>query len=140
MIDTLHASCVAWRGRGLLILGASGAGKSALALALMAYGCALVADDRVAVRRVGRALVAEPPPALAGLVEARGIGLLRAPFRPRAALTLVLDLDRCETSRLPPRRLWRLHDVAVPLMFRPEPLNPAAALAALKHGPPLDPD
>jgi HPr kinase/phosphorylase len=138
--ETLHASCVAWRGRGLLILGAPGAGKSGLALSLMALGCALVADDRVAVRRVGRALVAAPPPALAGLIEARGIGLLRAPFRPRAALTLALDLDRRETSRLPPRRTWALHGLDLPLILRPEPLNPAAALAALKHGPPLYPD
>ncbi len=140
MSETLHASCVTWRGRGLLILGAAGSGKSTLALELMALGCALVADDRTAVRRVGRALIAEPPPALAGIVEARGIGLLRAPFRPRAALTLALDLDRCETSRLPPRRTWTLHGLDLPLILRPEPLHPAAALAALQHGPPLEPD
>ncbi|PIY73077.1 MAG: serine kinase, partial [Rhodobacterales bacterium CG_4_10_14_0_8_um_filter_70_9] len=79
----IHASCVAWavagKARGLLILGASGAGKSALALELIALGAALVADDQVALRRVGEAVVAAPPPPLAGLIEARGLGLLRMP-------------------------------------------------------------
>ena len=42
----LNASCVAWQGRGALILGRSGAGKSALALQLMALGADLVSDDR----------------------------------------------------------------------------------------------
>ncbi len=43
----VHASCVAFGGAGVLILGPSGSGKSALALALMGLGAALVADDRV---------------------------------------------------------------------------------------------
>lgn len=136
----VHAACVAWRGRGLLILGASGAGKSRLTLELIALGCALVADDRVRLRRAGAALVAEPEPALAGLIEARGIGLLRLPHRARAAVALALDLDRCETSRLPPARLLRLHGADLPLIFRPEPLSPASVLATLRHGPPLDAD
>src|SRR5262245_61986603 len=75
----VHGSAVAWGGRGLLILGASGRGKSALALALTATGAALVADDRVEIVRRGRALVARAPAALAGLVEARGIGILPVP-------------------------------------------------------------
>jgi len=44
---TIHASCVAVDGKGLLITGASGSGKSALALQLMAFGAHLIADDRV---------------------------------------------------------------------------------------------
>ena len=43
----LHATCIAWQGRGVLIRGPSGSGKSALALGLMAHGAVLVADDRV---------------------------------------------------------------------------------------------
>lgn len=45
----LHASAVALGPRGLLILGAAGAGKTTLALALVALGAELVADDRVLV-------------------------------------------------------------------------------------------
>ena len=51
----LHATCVAVDGRGLLILGPSGSGKSALALQLIALGAQLVADDRTRVSRRGAA-------------------------------------------------------------------------------------
>lgn len=97
----LHASAVAFSGRGILILGAAGSGKSALALALAGRGAALVADDRVAIVRRGRALVASPPPATAGLVEARGVGILPLPAVPEAVLTLAVDLDRAPSARLP---------------------------------------
>ena len=43
---TLHASCVAWGGRAVVLLGDSGAGKSTLAAALCRRaGVSLVADD-----------------------------------------------------------------------------------------------
>lgn len=138
--ETLHASCVAWGARGLLILGASGAGKSALALDLIALGADLVADDRVALRREGAAVVASAPPPLRGLIEARGLGLLRMPFAAEVAVTLALDLDGAETARLPPRRTTLLLGAAVPVILRPENLRPASIFAVLRHGPPLDPD
>lgn len=138
--ETLHASCVAWEGRALLILGASGAGKSSLALELVALGAALVADDRVALRREGERVIAAPPPALAGMIEARGLGLLRMPHLSAAAVTLALDLDGVETARMPPRRTTLLLGAAVPFIVRPDPLSAAAILAVLRHGPPLDPD
>jgi HPr kinase/phosphorylase len=102
----LHASAVAVAGRGLLIVGASGAGKSGLALRLMSRGARLVADDRVLVARHGASLVASAPAALRGLIEARGVGLLRAEPIEAAALALVVDLDAPAAARLPhPREI-----------------------------------
>ncbi len=66
----LHASTVSLGGCGLLILGPSGTGKSALALRLLTRGALLVADDRTELARVDDRLVARCPPALAGLIEA----------------------------------------------------------------------
>lgn len=101
----LHASCVAAGDRGLLILGKSGAGKSALALKLIALGATLVADDRVEVSVAGDDLVARcPAKAIRGLIEARGFGLLRMKAQPTARLILAIDLDRPEPARLPPQR------------------------------------
>lgn len=100
----IHASAVALEGRGLLILGASGAGKSGLALRLMALGAALVADDRVVLRRRDARLVASAPPELAGMIEARGIGLLRARPEQEATLALAVDLDTPPASRMPQPR------------------------------------
>lgn len=134
----LHASCVAAGGRGLLILGRPGAGKSTLALELAALGAALVADDRVALRRDGDALIASAPPRLRGLIEARGVGVLRLPHAADTALTLALDLDATEDARIPPRRSMGLLGVAIPLLLgRPAG---AALIAALRYGPPLDPE
>ena len=104
MSKLLHASCAARAGRGVLIIGKSGSGKSSLLLQLMAFGADLVADDGVMLNLQGDVLVAQPAPNIAGMVEARGVGLLAAPHLPSCRLDLVVDLDQPEPERLPPRR------------------------------------
>jgi HPr kinase/phosphorylase len=132
----LHASCVALSGRGLLITGASGSGKSGLALELIARGARLVADDRVWLfaGRDGR-LMARAPTALKGLIEARGMGLLRATVLRSAPVWGVVDLDRAETERLPPARWQTLlgHDVPL-LRVAPGPHFAAALIQFVRHG------
>ena len=100
-MTNLHGSVVAFAGRGLLILGAAGAGKSALALRLLQRGAALVADDRVDLARRGRALIAKAPPALSGLLEVRGLGILRFPSVPESVVVLAVDLDAPAAARMP---------------------------------------
>lgn len=113
---TLHASCVALDGRGLLILGASGSGKSGLALALMAHGARLVADDRTILTREGEALIASCPAPLSGLIEARAIGLLNAEPAGPVPVILAADLDAEETERLPTPHHICLHGLDIPLL------------------------
>ena len=97
-----HASVVAFGPhRGVLILGASGAGKSRLALALIDQGAELVADDQVVLMAQGGSLYARAPRAIAGMIEARGVGLLRLSHRRLAQIALVVDLDRPRGARLP---------------------------------------
>lgn len=136
----LHASAVAvaeggGMPRGLLILGPSGSGKSGLALRLLALGARLVADDRTLIAlRCGR-LIARAPAATRGLIEARGVGLLRAPALDEAALALVVDLGQTETARLPPPRHWRALGCALPLLHAVEGTSfPAALVTYLRHG------
>jgi serine kinase of HPr protein (carbohydrate metabolism regulator) len=88
----LHASCVAIGGRGILIRGQPGAGKSDLALRLIDQGARLVADDRVAVALRGNVLVATAPRAIRGLIEVRGVGILAVRPAARARLWLIVDL------------------------------------------------
>ncbi len=131
----LHASAVACDGRGLLILGPSGSGKSALALQLMALGADLVSDDAVMLRRGENAtLVATAPDTIRGLVEARGIGLLRAPALRGCPIHAVLDLSRTETERLPPARTTCLLGVTLPLLHKVETNHFAAALRVYLSG------
>jgi HPr kinase/phosphorylase len=102
--QTIHASCVAFAGRGLLIRGPSGSGKSALALRLMGLGAKLVADDQTVLERRGDMVFARCPPALGGLIEARGIGVLKADPLAEAPLVLVADLTDITDKRLPDPR------------------------------------
>lgn len=114
---TIHASAVSVAGRGLLILGASGTGKSGLALEMMSRGAVLIADDRVRLMRRQGAVIAACPPALSGRIEARGLGILRATPAGPTPLALVVDLDRAEPDRLPPLRHTDLLGMRLPLVL-----------------------
>lgn len=131
----IHAGCVALGNSGVLILGASGTGKSALALQLMAYGCELVSDDRTALAAREGIVVAASPLAIRGKIEARGVGILNAKARAAARVALIVDMDEAEGARLPPFRTYTLLGVELPLLHRIEsPHFPAAILQYLKGG------
>lgn len=139
--DIIHASCVAFGERAALITGPSGSGKSALALHLIALGAELVADDRVALSMRGAAVIARAPDAIAGLIEARGVGLLRMTARPAAEIALVADLSTVERDRLPRRSTRRLLHAEAPLIsVRPDATGAAAVIALLKGAELIDPD
>ncbi len=103
MSAVLHASCVAIENVGCLLLGPSGSGKSDLALRLvMDHKARLVADDQVALERRADRLVASVPSPLAGLIEVRGIGIVRLAHRARATLGLAIVLvPPDEIERMP---------------------------------------
>jgi HPr kinase/phosphorylase len=95
----IHATAAVYGEMGLLILGPSGSGKSALALALLArardtaaFG-ALVGDDRVWAREIEGRLVVSGSPKLAGLVERRAVGLVMASSEPAAVIRLLVELS-----------------------------------------------
>ncbi|MDO5620672.1 MAG: serine kinase [Paracoccus sp. (in: a-proteobacteria)] len=136
----IHASAVVLAGQGVLILGPSGAGKSTLALALMAIGAALVADDRVRLRTAPDGVWLEAPPSLPPLIEARGVGLLRAVLAGPVRLALVVDLARAEPDRLPPARHINVLMRDFPLVLGADHPHLAPALRQfLLHGR-IDPD
>ena len=131
----LHASCVAVHGRGLLILGPSGTGKSALALQMMALGADLVSDDQTLIWAHSNRLLARAPAQLSGLIEARFVGLLNAPAVPQAEVALVIDLAQRETERLPPERKITLCGIACALAYSYEASHlPASFMCYLAHG------
>jgi HPr kinase/phosphorylase len=133
---TLHASCVAVDGQGLLIMGPSGSGKSSLALRLLSLGAALVSDDLTRVDRKGNALVARcPTPDLAGLIEARATGIIRAPSVEAAEVTLAVAMDLIESERLPPFRTITILGCEVGLVLQAQHAHfPDALMLYLRHG------
>ena len=133
--QSVHASCVAYEGKGLLILGASGCGKSTLALQFMALGCDLVADDRVILSVAHDSLIASCPQAITGLIEARGVGILNAVSAPAARVHIVVDLDKVEQDRLPQRRFITRLGQQIPLIHRVDGVHfVPAILQLLKAG------
>ncbi len=127
----VHASCVALDGRGLLITGDSGSGKSGLALQLMALGALLVADDRVELKLSGNKVTAQSPANIRGVIEARGLGLLRADTVASVALDYVVDLNRSETGRLPDPVDVKVLRQTVPLLHAADIPHFAASLIQL---------
>ena len=96
----VHASAVSFSGKGILILGASGSGKSKLALALISCGAILIADDQVILNNNKNEIVLSAPKAIRGKIEARNIGILEVSST-KAQLCLVVSLDKTEHNRLP---------------------------------------
>lgn len=130
----LHGSAVALGGRGCLIRGAPGAGKSALALELISRGAVLVADDRVAVRRAGERLILAPTSRTSGLIEARGVGIIDVGHAAEAELTVVVDLDRSSPDRVPDLRHQVLCGLKAPLLLGSDRAGLAAVLTVLLRG------
>jgi HPr kinase/phosphorylase len=114
----LHATTVAWRGRAVLIRGASGSGKSSLGLELLSLGARLVADDRTELRPGDGQVLARCPPSIRGLIEARYVGLLKARTVEEAVVHLVVDLDQAETERLPAWREVVILGVPLPCLHK----------------------
>ena len=98
--ETVHASCVAIAGRGVLIAGRSGIGKSDLALRLIDRGAALVSDDYTLVVRDGDRLFGSAPETITGKIEVRGVGIVELGALADVPICLMVDLDR-EPERLP---------------------------------------
>jgi HPr kinase/phosphorylase len=107
---TIHASAALVGARAVLVRGPSGSGKSSFVLALLraaqsgtlpfAKFARLVADDRAVVAAAHGRLIVRPADTLAGLIEARGLGIVRLPYEGSAIVDCVVDLG-ADSKRLP---------------------------------------
>lgn len=115
----VHATTVAVDGAGLMISGPSGSGKSALAIRMLNLGARLVSDDRTILSRPDDGPpVGEAPESIRGLIEARGLGLIRVDPAEPARLACVLEMSVVERERLPPARSVELLGFTLPLLHR----------------------
>ncbi len=129
-----HGSAVACNGKGILILGDSGSGKSSLALQLIAMGAALIADDAVKISNSSRGVILSCPQSIKGMIEARGVGLLSVITVESAPLDIVVDLSRPAGSRLPNMSEITFLDRKFPLLLGKGNSNLCAILVCLTGG------
>lgn len=131
-MSPIHATSVARRTpdgwRGVLLTGPSGAGKSDMALRLIGRGWRLVADDYSLVWRSGPqdAVYAGAPPAIAGRIEARGVGITPAPSIGLARMVLVVECGRASVERMPEYRTVTIAGVMLPSLSLD--IRPASAV------------
>ena len=127
---TIHGTCVCFglagaqfklsRTDGVLLLGESGAGKSEVALRLIAMGARLVADDRTDLFLEKGKLFGRAPKTISGLLEIRGVGILNMPSAPRARIIVAVNLlGTEEPPRLPSRQYYK---PAMPGLIRAAPI------------------
>ncbi|MBO6825214.1 MAG: HPr kinase/phosphatase C-terminal domain-containing protein [Sneathiella sp.] len=107
----IHATTVAIDQQGILLMGPSGSGKSDLALRLLEAGAKLVSDDYTEISLEDGRLMARPPVTIAGLMEVRGMGVIKVPFLHEISLSLACDLmTASEIERFPEGPMTREFD------------------------------
>lgn len=121
----VHATCVAIGGRGVLITGPSGSGKSDLALRLLDRGALLVSDDYTDLAAIDGALLATAPARIAGRIEVRGIGIVTRATVASAPIALCVEAGAPERMPLP--KSCDMAGVVIP-MIRLSLLEPSAPL------------
>jgi HPr kinase/phosphorylase len=119
MSETLlvYATAIAIDGRAVLLRGPSGSGKSDLAVRLIDAGARLVADDQSELSRRGDVLIVRAPATIAGLLEVRGIGIVRVDAVAEAPVALIAELVKPEKiERLPTPRTETIFELNVPII------------------------
>lgn len=108
-VQNHHATALVVGCRGFLFVGPSGSGKTRLALACLAEAetggmhTAIVGDDQVFLRQAGGSIIAEAPPAISGLAEVRGGGIVSVPSQAAAVMDFaVLPVSFGASERQPP--------------------------------------
>lgn len=115
--ENIHANAISLLGKGILILGASGSGKSDISLRLIcSHNAVLIADDRTVIQAVNGVLKASCPKNIKGLLEVRGVGICKIPHKESETISLVVELvDSPEKiDRLPEKRTIELLNIQIP--------------------------
>ncbi|MEL0106742.1 MAG: HPr kinase/phosphorylase [Rhodospirillales bacterium] len=125
----IHGTCIAIDDAAIVLLGPPGCGKSDLALRLIDAGATLIADDRIDIKRAGNNLIVSPPVNIAGLIEVRGIGIVKTVHRESGVLTTAFELVPPEhIERMPQPLHWSMLGLSIP-KFK---LDPFASSAGAK--------
>ncbi|MEM6603641.1 MAG: HPr kinase/phosphatase C-terminal domain-containing protein [Pseudomonadota bacterium] len=112
-LENIHANLFTFEGVGFLLRGPSGSGKSDLTLRVLDEGGALVSDDRTDIFADNdNKIYGQPPEALKGKLEIRGIGIITHPYTPSCFIDVICDL--CNSyARMPEDNSIIFHSEAI---------------------------
>lgn len=124
----VHGTAIVVDGTGLLFVGPSGSGKSALAFDCLAEASlrglagALVSDDQVFVSCRNGRVIGRRPDAIRGLIELRYSGIVTLDSIEEAELQFaIMPVNADESMRLPPEDEWLsvTPDIQLPVIKLP---------------------
>jgi HPr kinase/phosphorylase len=122
----VHGTSIEIYGKGILLRGESGSGKSDLALRLIDGGAKLVSDDYTEIYLRDNVTVLGPPDLIKGRIEVRGLGLMEMPFAKDIPLKLIFDLMPFNTiERMPAPNFFSVNGARFPV----RPIDPFMASA-----------
>ena len=128
-MTNIYGSCVSIKNQGVLFLGDSGSGKSDIVLRLIAENKAfLVADDRVDIKVIKKKGIATAPKNIKGLLEVRGVGIIKTKSKKSTSIQLVVKLTQKTLERMPKEDFYELCGIKIPLIY----LNPFEISATAK--------
>ena len=117
MKKNIHGTAVVLKSKGILILGASGAGKSDVALRLILnHQAKLIADDRVDIDIISGKVQASAPKNIKGLLEVRGVGIISVESMDEAPIEMVVELTSEKNERMPEKDFYDFECVKLPLI------------------------
>jgi len=133
----IHATFVVLNKKGILLQGESGSGKSDIALRMIeSKGAELVADDAVEIFIHNGELWGKAPDNLKGMLEVRGIGIVKYPYVNDFAVDMAVELKNKpeEIERMPIKQ----HEIILGLeinkidLYAKESSAPDKIVAALR--------
>ena len=131
----LHASSVEIDGKGVVILGKSGSGKSNLAIKLISMGAKLISDDQTYFKLKDNKIIISKPKTTPNFIEARGIGLIKTPMVMSAKLFCFVNITNIELERLPYEEKKYCFGKKIKMIgFNPTYNNESALFLSLRYG------
>ena len=131
----IHASSVDINGKGVVILGKSGAGKSNLAIKLISMGAKLISDDQTHFKFKENKIIISKPETTPNFIEARGIGLIKVPFVVSSKLFCFVKITNLELNRLPNAKNKYCFGKKIKLLeFNPFYNNESALFMSIRYG------
>ncbi|MAH78739.1 MAG: aldolase [Rickettsiales bacterium] len=128
-LKKLHASSISLEDNGVLIIGPSGSGKSDLALRMIDSGATLISDDITTCRKINGSISLFSSEKIFGLIEVRGIGIIKVPYVENIKLKMIVKLTNQMIDRMPQEKKKKVMGISFPIIeIQPKEVSATAKI------------